>query len=86
MQQPVADAEARFDRTISRWFRDLLEMDPEQATYLGIHDHDHRLSDGSREHVEREVAFHRATIDELQRFDPAELSHDRALDRDLVIH
>ena len=86
MQQPVADAEARFDRTISRWFRDLLEMDPEQATYLGIHDHDQRLSNGSREHVEREVAFHRATIDELERFDPGELSHDRALDRDLVIH
>ncbi len=86
MQQPVADAEARFDRTIRRWFRDLLEMDPEQATYLGIHDHDHRLSDGGREQVEREVAFHRAAIDELARFDPEELSPDRALDRDLVIH
>jgi uncharacterized protein (DUF885 family) len=86
MQQPVADAEARFDRTISRWFRDLLSMDPEQATYLGIHDHDHRLSDGGRDHVDHELAFHRATIAEMERFDPAELSPDRALDRDLVIH
>ena len=86
MQQPVADAEARFDRTISRWFRDLLEMDPEQATYLGIHDHDHRLSDGGRDHVDHELAFHRATIAEMERFDTEELSPDRALDRDLVIH
>jgi uncharacterized protein (DUF885 family) len=86
MQQPVADAEARFDRTISRWFRDLLEMDPEQATYLGIHDRDHRLSDGGRDHVDHELAFHRATIEEMERFDPDELSADRALDRDLVVH
>jgi uncharacterized protein (DUF885 family) len=86
MQQPLADAEARFDRTISRWFRDLLEMDPEQATYLGIHDHDHRLAIGGREQVEREVSFHRAAIAEMERFDAEELSSDRALDRDLVIH
>jgi uncharacterized protein (DUF885 family) len=86
MQQPVSDADARFDRTANRWFRDLLAIDPETATYLGVHDHDHRLSEGSREQVEAEIAFHRASQAEMERFDPADLTPDRALDRDLVIH
>jgi hypothetical protein len=86
MQQPVSDADARFDRTMSRWFRDLLAMDPEMATFLGVHDHDHRLSEGGREQVDAEIAFHRASLAEMERFDVAELTAERALDRDLVIH
>ncbi|HEX6128760.1 MAG TPA: DUF885 domain-containing protein [Candidatus Limnocylindria bacterium] len=86
MQHPASDADARFDRTANRWFRDLLALDPETATYLGIHDHDSRLSEGSREQVEEEIAFHRTSGAEMERFDPAELSPDRALDRDLIIH
>lgn len=84
--QPTNDAEARFDRTVNRWFRELLQIDPEQATYLGIHDHDDRLADGGREEVDREIDFHTDTIEEMARFDAAELSPDRALDRDLVVH
>jgi len=86
MQQPVSDADARFDRTVSRWFRDLLYLDPETATFLGVHDHDHRLSQGGRDQVDAEIAFHRSSQAEMERFDPSELSADRALDRDLVIH
>ena len=81
-----SDADARFDRTIERWFRQMLELDPEGATYLGVHDHDDRLSDGTREHVEQLVAFHRAAVAEMERFPADDLSPDRALDRDLVIH
>ncbi len=81
-----SDADARFDRTIERWFRQMLELDPEGATYLGVHDHDHRLSDGTREHVEQRVALHRDAIGEMERFPADELSPERALDRDLVIH
>ena len=86
MQQPVSDADARFDRTISRWFRDLLALDPETATFLGVHDHDHRLSQGGRDQVDAELAFHRSSQAEIELFDPSELSAERALDRDLVIH
>ena len=82
----ISDADARFDRTVERWFREMLDMDPEEATYLGVHDHDHRLSDGTREHVERQAAFHRASIDEMERLSTDDLSPDRGLDRDLVLH
>jgi uncharacterized protein (DUF885 family) len=84
--QPSTDAEDRFDRTVQRWFRDFLQMDPSLATYVGVHDHDHRLGDGGREEVERRLAFHEGSLAEMERFDVSELSADRALDRDLIVH
>ena len=86
MPQPPSDADARFDRTVDRWFRDRLRLEPELATYLGKHEHDHELAAGSREAIDEQVAFLRSTIEELGRFDAGELSADRALDRDLVVH
>lgn len=81
-----SDADARFDRTIERWFRDQLAMHPEVATFLGLHDHDADLPAGGRDAIDEEVAFFRRTIDELSSFDPGELTPERALDRDLAIH
>jgi uncharacterized protein (DUF885 family) len=81
-----SDADTRFDRTVDRWFRDQLQLHPEYATFFGIHEHDAELPPGGREHVEREIAFHRAALAEMERFDPSELSAERALDRDLAIH
>jgi uncharacterized protein (DUF885 family) len=81
-----SDADARFDRAVERWFRGFLELDPEEATYVGVHDHDHRLSGGTREHVEQQAAFHRAAVEEMERFPADDLSPARALDRELVIH
>ena len=81
-----SDSDARFDRTVERWFRERLALQPELGTYHGIHEHDHRLSGGTREQFQAEAAFHRAAIVEIERFDPDDLSSDRALDRDLLIH
>ena len=81
-----SDADARFDRTIDRWFRDHLAMRPETATYLGLHDSDDQLSPGGRDAIDEEIAFYRRTIDELSAIDAGELSADRALDRDLAVH
>ena len=81
-----SEVDARFDRTIDRWFRDQLALRPESATFLGIHDHDAALSPGGRDAIDDEVAFYRRTIDELSGIDPGELSSERALDRDLAIH
>jgi uncharacterized protein (DUF885 family) len=81
-----SDADARFDRTIDRWFRDQLAMQPEVGTFLGLHDRDHELASGGRDMVDQTVDFHRRAIDELSVIDPTELTHERALDRDLAIH
>jgi uncharacterized protein (DUF885 family) len=86
MTPTVSDADARFDRTIDRWFRDQVAMRPETATYLGLHDHDAELSRGGREAIDEEVEFYARTIEELSTIDPTDLTPDRQLDRDLAIH
>ncbi len=86
MTMAISDTDARFDRIIDRWFRDQLAMRPATATFLGLHDHDSDLSAGGRDAIEEEVSFFQRTVDELSALDPSELSHDRALDRDLAIH
>ncbi len=80
------DADARFDRTIDRWFRDQLEARPEVATFFGIHDHDGDLAAAGRDAIDDEVGFYERTITELEAIAPGELTPDRALDRDLAIH
>jgi uncharacterized protein (DUF885 family) len=84
--QAPTDVDARFDRTIDRWFRDQLALSPETATFLGLHEHDGELSSGGRDAIDDEIGFYRRTIDELSAIDPGELSPERALDRDLAIH
>ncbi|MGZ8474741.1 MAG: DUF885 domain-containing protein, partial [Candidatus Limnocylindria bacterium] len=86
MTQAPSDADARFDRTADRWFRDQLTLRPEVATFLGLHEHDAELSPGGRDAIEQQVAFYRRAIDEMSALDPAELTSERALDRDLAIH
>ena len=71
MIQAPSDADARFDRTIDRWFRDQLSMRPESATFFGIHDHDGELSGGGRDAIDEEIAFYRRTIDELSALAPS---------------
>lgn len=80
------DEDTRFDEVIQRWFEDRLELQPEWATYLGRHEHDHRLSPGGRDGIEADVAFTRSAIAAMETFDPSALSPNRALDRDLLIH
>jgi uncharacterized protein (DUF885 family) len=86
MTLAASDADARFDRTIDRWFRDQLTLHPEYATHFGIHDHDGELAPGGMDAVDGEIAFFRRSIDELSAIDAGELSAERALDRDLAIH
>ena len=86
MTMAPSDADARFDRTIDRWFRDQLAMHPEYATHFGIHDHDAELASGGRDAVDEDVAFYRRAIGELEALDASELSPERSLDRDLALH
>jgi uncharacterized protein (DUF885 family) len=86
MTMAPSDADARFDRTIDRWFRDQLDLRPDVATFFGLHEHDGELASGTRDAIDEEVEFYRRTIDELSAIDPSELTHDRAIDRDLAIH
>ena len=83
---PLPEAVERFDRAVDRWFRRSLELSPETATRVGIHDRDAELSSGSRDAVDEEIELRRATIAEMEAFRREDLGADRALDRDLLVH
>ena len=78
--------DVRFDEVIERWFRERLEMQPEWASFLGIHEFDDRLSLGGRDGIAREIAFTKAALAAMDTFAQGSLSPNRELDRDLVRH
>jgi uncharacterized protein (DUF885 family) len=45
------------EEAIQRFFGRLMDLRPVEATYHGLHDHDHRLPDGSRAAVEAELTL-----------------------------
>ena len=67
-------------------FRRVLADNPLVATYLGIHTEDRRLGDGSRDAVLHELAAEKAHLAAVEAIDPAGLSPDARLERDLEIH
>jgi uncharacterized protein (DUF885 family) len=86
MTLPATDADARFERAVDRWFRDRMRLEPEIATFVGIHDHDGTLPGASRDAIDERVAFWRAAVTEMERFSADDLTPSHALDRDLLVH
>jgi uncharacterized protein (DUF885 family) len=82
----MTESDARFDRLVDRWFRRRLELSPETATNLGIHEHDTELSPGSRDALDEELEFVRSTHREVEAFSDADLGAERRLDRELLLH
>ncbi|TME33978.1 MAG: DUF885 domain-containing protein [Chloroflexi bacterium] len=86
MTLPISDADARFERSIDRWFRDRLRLEPTLASFVGVREHDHRLQGASRESIEERVDFWRAAMAGMDRFSADDLTPSHALDRDLLVH
>ncbi len=68
-----------------RDFANGLEESPEAATLLGIEGHDDRLPDYSPVGAQRRRARVRSVIAQLQRFDPARLSTQDRLSREVML-
>jgi uncharacterized protein (DUF885 family) len=80
---PLDDAlydlvEARFER--------LVRDNPVLATSLGLHEFDHRLGDGSRDAVLAELDADKAHLGMIESLDPAALSPEARIERELEIH
>jgi uncharacterized protein (DUF885 family) len=67
-------------------FRRLLRDHPAFATFMGIHDADHRLGSGTVDAVHQELAEERHHLAAVEAIDPAGLSATAQLERDLEIH
>lgn len=72
---------AIFDRE----FQNRIDESPEHATFLGIEGHNDRLADRSPAAVARRKAHTRQVIGELERLDPAKLSAQDRLSREMML-
>ncbi|HYI22996.1 MAG TPA: DUF885 domain-containing protein [Candidatus Limnocylindrales bacterium] len=81
---PVTAAEQQLDALLTERFYGVVERHPVFATYLGIHDHDDKLGDGSREAVQGEIDEARAFLGRLESVPVGELSPYWALERELA--
>ncbi len=68
-----------------REFRNGLEESPETATFLGVEGYNDRLTDLAPEAVQRRQARSVSTLAQLRRFDPARLSPQDRLSRQVMI-
>ena len=77
--------EALYDLVEARFER-LLRDNPILATAIGIHEHDDELGDAGVDALLAEVEADKAHLTTIESLDPAELSADARIERDLEIH
>jgi uncharacterized protein (DUF885 family) len=86
---PAADAgpiDERFWDLVEARFRRLVETNPQMATFVGIHSHDDRLPDGSRDAVVGEMDAERAHLAAVEALDETALSPAIRFERELEVH
>ncbi len=76
---------AQLNALFERLFKQNLEEHPEFATFLGVDGYDDRLTDRSPAAIARRKARLKETIAELRRFDPAQLSTQDRISRDVML-
>ena len=73
-------SDAALDALAKEFFEWTLPTHPTLATWVGVHDYDHLLPDGSRKAVERDIAKEKAALDALAAIDRSSLSLGRRID------
>ena len=76
----------RFYDLVEDRFRRLLERDPILATFMGVHDADDQLGDGSVEGILGDLAAERAHLADIEAIDDDGLSPEVRFERDLEVH
>lgn len=76
----------RFWNLIEADFRRALDRHPVLATFIGIHDDDGRLDDGTRDALIQDIADEHKLLSDLEALDPTGLSESVRFERDLAIH
>lgn len=80
----AADSDTAFIALARDFTEGYLERNPEQATWLGDHRFDHRLSDYSPHALAERAAFYRRTLSQLAAIDANRLSAPARLDADVL--
>lgn len=82
----ISGADRRFRHLVQARFDELMTTWPSQATYLGVHEHDDRLADLSREAMEADMSAERRFLAALETIDPSSLSAADGFERDVAMH
>ncbi len=80
---PATAAEQELEAILVERFQSLVERHPVFGSYLGLHEYDHGLADGSRDAILAETDEARAFIARLDAMDPQALSSYWATEREL---
>jgi|TARA_B100000315_G_scaffold194432_1_gene185088 hypothetical protein len=75
-----------FDNLVEEMFNYVMKQHPIYATYMGLHQFDGYMPDGSRESNLKDIKSMRHYLSLFESFPNDELSRDKSLDRDLAIH
>src|SRR5450759_94428 len=87
VSQPTAGPlDEPFWNLVEAHFRHTVKQHPILATYVGIHDYDDRLDDGTRDAVVQEIADSRRLQSAFEGIEPAGLSDSVRLEQELALH
>ena len=84
--EPAGPRDTDFYDLVEARFRRLVSHSPVLATYLGIHDHDGELGDGSAATLLADLDADRAHLSAVETIDPTTLSPAVRFERDLELH
>jgi uncharacterized protein (DUF885 family) len=85
-QQQSASADSQFVKLADRYFDEYyFAFNPSAGTSVGFHQYDNRLEDYSRSSIERQVTMLKSFEQQVEQIDPAKLSPDQSIDRQLVL-
>ncbi len=81
----VSSAE-EFDALVEDMFNHFMKQDPVSATFMGLHQFDGEMPDGSREAVLEEMEFKRRCLSKFETFRTDVFSREKALDCKLAVY
>jgi uncharacterized protein (DUF885 family) len=85
-QPQSASADSQFVKLADRYFDEYyFAFNPSAGTAVGFHQYDNRLEDYSRSSIERQVTMLKSFEQQVEQIDPAKLSPDQSIDRQLVL-
>ena len=76
----------KFDNLVEEMFNYVMRQHPIYATYMGLHQFDREMPDGSRESNLKDIESMRHYLSLFEAFPDDELPRERSLDRVLAIH
>src|SRR5207248_217191 len=81
----MATTDTPFAALARHFLTESWRLNPVSATALGIHDHDHRLPDMSRDGIDASSAVLRRLLDSVEAVDPDTLTRVERVERDVIL-